>query len=76
MKPKNRMKGDNLVLFIIMIIIIAIAILVGASYGYELGIKKCNKHYTDFIDDNCYCVVDLNPYQTERVVPTSILNSS
>jgi len=70
------MKGDNLVLFIIMIIIIAIAILVGASYGYELGIKKCNKYYSDFIDDNCYCFVNINPYQTERVIPISILNFS
>ena len=74
MKPKNRMKGDNLVLFIIMIIIIAIAILVGASYGYELGIKKCNKHYSDFIDDKCYCFINVNPYQTERVIPIDVLN--
>jgi len=76
MKPKNRMKGDNLALYIIMIILLILALLVGMGQGFELGIKKCNKHYTDFIDDNCYCVVDLNSYQTERVVPTSILNSS
>ena len=73
---KNRMKGDKLALYIIMIIIIAIAILVGASYGYELGIKKCNRYYSGFIRNNCYCHVSVNPYQTERFIPTTLLNLS
>ena len=76
MKVKQRMRGDNLALYILIIILIILSLLIGVGRGSELGIKKCNKHYSDFIDDNCYCVVDLNPYQTERVVPTSILNSS
>ena len=76
MKPKNRMKGDNLALYIIMIILLILALLVGMGQGFELGIKKCNKHYSNFISDNCYCFVNVNPYQTERVIPISILNFS
>jgi len=76
MKAKQRMRGDNLVLSILIVISIILALLVGAGQGFELGIKKCNKHYSEFIDDKCYCFINVNPYQTERVIPLSMLNLS
>jgi len=75
-KIKNRMKGDNIILSILIIIIIAIALLVGASYGYEFGIKKCNNHYSGFILNNCMCYIPVNQYETERFIPLTMLNLS
>ena len=76
MKPKQRMKGDNLVLCILIIIMIAIALLAGASYGYELGIKMCNNHYSGYIRNNCVCRDSVNVYKTERVIPQTMSNLS
>jgi len=71
-----RKRGNNLILLILIVIIIAIALLVGASYGYEFGIKKCNRHYSNFISNNCMCFVPVNQYETERFIPITILNLS
>jgi len=71
---KNRMKGDNLILCILIVILIAIALLVGARQGYELGIKNCNKHYSAFIQNNCMCFVRIDKYEAERFIPTDVLN--
>ncbi len=71
---KKRNKGDNLILCILIAILIAIALLVGARQGYELGIKKCNKHYSAFIRNNCMCFVRIDKYETERFIPTDVLN--
>lgn len=76
MKSKKRMKGDNFILCILIVIIIAVALLVGASYGYELGVKKCNNHYSVFIENNCMCFIPVNAYESERFIPTTILNLS
>ena len=76
MKQKQRMKGDNLVLSILIIILITIALLIGAGQGYDLGIKKCNKHYSGYIRNNCMCRDPVNVYETERVIPITILNLS
>lgn len=74
MKSKKRMKGDNIYLSILIVIIITVALLVGVSYGYELGIKKCNKHYSAFIQNNCMCFVPISQYETKRFIPTDVLN--
>jgi len=76
MKSKQRMKGDNLVLCILFLILITIALLVGAGQGYELGIKNCNKHYSAFIQNNCMCYIPVNQYETERFIPIDVLNLS
>ena len=76
MKSKKRMKGNNTVLLILITILLAIALLVGASYGYELGVKKCNSHYSIYISNNCICFVPVNTYESERFIPTTILNLS
>jgi len=75
-KPKNRMRGDNLVLYILIIMLIAIALLVGASYGHEKGVNLCNKYYLNHIKNNCVCYEPLNLYKTERFIPTTMLNLS
>ena len=76
MKRIKRNKGDNMVLFILIVIIIAVALLVGASYGYELGVKKCNSHYSGYIRNNCMCHSSINIYETERFIPITMLNLS
>ena len=76
MKSKERMKGDNLVLVILIIILITIALLVGARQGFELGVKICNNHYSVFIRNNCICFVPVNTYESERFIPITILNLS
>ena len=76
MKQKQRMKGDNLVLYILIIILITIALLVGVGQGYKLGIKKCNEHYSGYIRNNCMCRNPVNIYQTERFIPQTISNLS
>lgn len=68
------MKGDNTILCILIVILITIALLVGARQGYELGIKKCNKHYSAFIQNNCMCYIPVNQYETERFIPIDVLN--
>jgi hypothetical protein len=73
---KQRMKGDNLVLYILIILLIAIALLVGARQGYELGIKMCNNHYSGYIRNNCMCRIPMDVYKTERVIPVTMLNLS
>ena len=73
---KQRMKGDNLVLCILVILLITIALLVGARQGYDLGIKKCNNHYSGYIRNNCMCNNPVNVYETERFIPLTILNLS
>ena len=70
------MKGDNLVLFILIILLITIALLVGARQGYELGVKMCNNHYSGYIRNNCICRAPINIYETERFIPQSMLNLS
>ena len=73
---RKRMKGDNLALYILIILLIAVALLVGARQGYELGIKMCNNHYSGYIRNNCVCRDPLNVYQTERFIPQTMLNLS
>jgi len=75
-KPKNRMKGDNLILYILIIIMIAVALLVGANYGYEFGRKQINKYYSAYLSNYCVCYEPLNLYKTERFIPTTMLNLS
>lgn len=75
-KKNQRMRGDNLGLCILIILLITIALLVGARQGYELGIKKCNKHYSEFIRNNCMCFVRADLYKTERFIPIDVLNIS
>ena len=76
MKRIKRTKGDNIVLFTLIIIILAAALFVGISYGYELGVKKCNKYYFAHIKNNCVCYVSINLYKTERFIPLTLLNLS
>ena len=73
---KKRMKGDNLVLTILIIVIIAVALLAGVSYGYEFRRKKCNAYYSNFIRNNCMCSIPVNSYESERFIPTTVLNLS
>jgi len=75
-KTENRMKGDNLVLYIVIIILLAVALLVGASYGYELGVKMCNNYYLSHIKNNCVCYTPMDVYKTERVIPQTMSNLS
>ena len=75
-KTKQRMKGDNLALFILIVIIIAIALFCGIDYGYELGIKKSNSYYSTHIRNHCICYIPVNIYKTERVIPLTLLNLS
>lgn len=74
MKSKQRAKGDNLILCILIVILITIALLVGARRGFELGIKNCNSHYSWFIRNNCMCFIPVNQYETERFIPIDVLN--
>lgn len=76
MKTKPRTKGNNTILMILIVIIITLALLLGVRQGFELGIKKCNKHYSGFIKNNCYCFVPASPYETERFIPLTLLNLS
>jgi len=75
-EKKKRMRGDNLILCILIVILITIALLVGARQGYELGIKNCNKHYSAFIRNNCMCYTPIHQYGTERFIPIDVLNIS
>ena len=70
------MNGDNLALYIVIIILLAVALLVGASYGYELGVKVCNNHYSGYIRNNCMCRAPVNVYETERFIPIDVVNLS
>lgn len=67
-------KGDNLILCILIVILITLALLVGVRQGFELGIKKCNNHYSRFIRNNCMCFVRIDKYETERFIPIDMLN--
>jgi len=75
-KTENKMNGDNLALYVAIIIFLAVALLVGASYGYELGVKSCNNHYSGYIRNNCMCYSPLSVYKTERLIPPNMLNFS
>ena len=70
------MNGDNLALYVAIIIFLAVALLVGASYGYELGVKSCNNHYSGYIRNNCMCRAPMDVYKTERFIPQTMLNLS
>ena len=76
MKSKERMKGDNLVLFILIIILVALALLVGANQGYEKGVNSCNKYYSAYVNNYCVCYSPISLYKTERFIPMTILNLS
>ena len=75
-KTKQRMKGDNLILSILIVILIFLALLVGAEQGFELGIKKSNSYYSTHIRNHCICYIPVNRYKTERVIPLTLLNLS
>ena len=77
MKGKKT-KADNLILSILIIILLAVAILSGVSYGYEKGVNFCNKYYYTYINNHCVCYDPINVYQTERFIPipTTVLNLS
>jgi len=75
-KMKQRMRGNNLVLYILIMILIAIALFVGICYGYELGIKNANIHYSSFIKDNCMCFVPANQYENKLFQLPKSLNIS
>lgn len=72
----KRKRGDNLILCILIVILIATALLVGARQGYEKGVILCNKHYSAYITNQCVCYIPVNIYETERFIPTTILNLS
>ena len=76
MKAKQRMRGDNLVLSILIVISIILALLMGARQGFELGIKKSNSYYSTHIRNHCVCYIPIGIYQTERFIPLTILNLS
>ena len=71
-----RKKGDNTVLLILVIIILAVALFVGISYGHEKGVILCNKYYSAHINNQCVCYAPVNLYKTERFIPISIINLS
>jgi len=75
-KMKQRMRGDNLILCILIVILIAVALLVGARQGYELGIKNANIHYSSFIKDNCMCFVPADQYENKLFQLPKSLNIS
>ena len=76
MKSKQKMKGDNLILFILIVMLITIALLVGVRQGYEKGVNLSNKYYSAYISNYCVCYEPLNLYETERFIPITILNLS
>jgi len=76
MKPNQRMKGDNLVLCILIIVLLILALLVGVKRGFELGVKVCNNHYSGYIRNNCMCRAPMDVYKTERFIPQTMLNLS
>ena len=76
MKQKQRMRGDNLILSILIIIIVAIVLFFGIDYGYEKGVILCNKYYSAYISNYCVCYVPINIYETERFIPQTISNLS
>jgi len=76
MKRKERMKGDNLVLYILMIVLIVLALLVGVRQGFEKGVSSCNNYYLSHIKNNCVCYTPINVYKTERFIPIGMLNLS
>jgi len=39
-KQKQRMKGNNTILLILIVMLVAMATFAGISHGYKLGIKK------------------------------------
>jgi len=73
-KTKNRMKGDNTILLILIVMLVAMATFAGISHGYKLGIKNCNIHYDEYIGRYCICLVPQTNYQDEGFIPPSILN--
>ena len=76
MKGKKRMKGENLILSILIIMLLAVALFVGISYGYEKGANMCNKYYSAYISNYCVCYEPINIYKTERFIPISMINLS
>ena len=76
MERKRRMRGDNLILSILIIILITLALLVGVSQGYRKGVKMCNSYYSSHISNHCVCYVPVNQYETERFIPITIPNLS
>lgn len=76
MKSRKRMKEDNLVLFILIIMLIAIALLVGASYGYEKGVIACKQYFLEYVNKSCICFDRYESYDFERPIPILNLSSS